>query len=272
MGGRSVRSRLSEVVWVLVHRSGLLALGLRLRRLLGGGGTRVLCYHRVAPDPRPNDLSPEAFRAHLRHLARHYRFLDPAELVRAVREGREPPRDGIVLTFDDGYRDLLDHAVPALREAGAPAAVFVLTAGLPDGGRFPLDDPDAAPPLLSASDLGALPSAGVAVGSHTRTHASLPDLAHAEAREEIAGSREDLERATGTAPALLAYPWGRPGDRGADLCREAGYEGAFTTGGGPVRGGADPFLLPRLHLPGRCSPSRLACEAAGLVAALRGRR
>jgi len=131
----SFRSRVGEVLWVLLYRSGLLRLGACVVRLCGGGATRVLCYHRIAIDPRPVDLSAGRFEAHLRHLGRRYEFLPAIHLVRRLRSGERPPANGIVITVDDGYRDFPDDTVAGLAEAGA--TVFALTAALPDRGRFP---------------------------------------------------------------------------------------------------------------------------------------
>jgi peptidoglycan/xylan/chitin deacetylase (PgdA/CDA1 family) len=173
-----------------------------------------------------------------------------------------------VLTFDDGFADLFDAAVPALRDAGVPAAFFVVTGALPGPGRMPGGDG----PLLDGAGVHGLRDAGFEVGSHTRAHVRLPGASGEVAREEIAGSRADLEAVLGVAPDLFAYPWGAADPAAAAAVREAGYRAAFTTAGGAVRRGADLYLLPRIHVPGNASVSRVACEAAGLVPFLRGVR
>jgi peptidoglycan/xylan/chitin deacetylase (PgdA/CDA1 family) len=250
------------VVWVLVYRTGLLALGRFLVRRLGGGATRVLCYHRIATDARPEDLTPARFRRHLAHLSRRYRLLSAGELVELLARGEGPPRDGIVVTVDDGHLDLAGEVRADL--AAARATVFVLTGDLPERGRFRSDGPE----LLGSGDLEKLRSEGIAIGSHTRSHPRLTELDDSEAESELAGSRSDL----GEATSLVAYPWGAADDRVARIARAAGYSAGFITSGGAVRRDVDPFRIPRIHVPGRASVARIACEAAGLVAFLRGTR
>ncbi len=97
---------------------------------------RILAYHRIAPlidadrfdfDVELLSADAEGFRAQMRHLRDSYtplRFRD----VLALRDaGREPPRDAVIVTFDDGYDDNHDVALPILRELGVPATFFIST-------------------------------------------------------------------------------------------------------------------------------------------------
>lgn len=89
----------------------------------------VLIYHRVLPRPdplRPGDVTVEEFRWQMRALARCFRVLPLEEAVERLRRGDLPSRAAAV-TFDDGYADNHDQALPILREAGLPATFFVTT-------------------------------------------------------------------------------------------------------------------------------------------------
>jgi len=92
----------------------------------------VLLYHHVGP-PRPGvvpglTVSPERFERHVRWLARRgYTGICPADWVRWRREGKGLPDKPVLLTFDDGYVDLVEHALPVLRRYGFGAAVYVVT-------------------------------------------------------------------------------------------------------------------------------------------------
>jgi len=101
----------------------------------------ILIYHRVHPAPDPfmiDPVPPALFDAQMRHLARAYRPLPLAELLRRSREGNVP--DGAVaVTFDDGYADNADHALPILKRHGIPATVFLVT-GCIGTGRIPWHD------------------------------------------------------------------------------------------------------------------------------------
>jgi peptidoglycan/xylan/chitin deacetylase (PgdA/CDA1 family) len=63
-------------------------------------------------------------------------------------------------------------------------------------------------PLLDWTALGRLADGGIAIGSHTRSHASLPALTAGQLDEEIGGAREDLAHRLGTTHCGLAYPYG----------------------------------------------------------------
>src|SRR5262245_8813227 len=106
--------------WVAVLRA-------RRRRVL------VLRYHALG---RPEDvasyaspgisLTPGRFDAQIGFLVRHYDVIDLPEALARVRDGVPAPRPGIVITFDDGYRDNFDHALPILESHGATATFYVV--------------------------------------------------------------------------------------------------------------------------------------------------
>ncbi|WP_298809773.1 polysaccharide deacetylase family protein [uncultured Gordonia sp.] len=90
--------------------------------------TIALCYHRVGRldhDPFGMAVTPEHFAEQL-EVMRAHRPLALADLVAEIRAGDVRP-GGIAVTFDDGYRDSLASAAPALERAGGPATVFVTT-------------------------------------------------------------------------------------------------------------------------------------------------
>jgi peptidoglycan/xylan/chitin deacetylase (PgdA/CDA1 family) len=103
---------------------------------------RVLTYHRVA-DPEANrwlhprlvSATPEVFARHLGLLARSYRVVSMQAVLDAAAGGAPLPRRAVLLTFDDAYRDFLDHAWPLLRQHDLPATLFVPTAYPDDPAR-----------------------------------------------------------------------------------------------------------------------------------------
>jgi peptidoglycan/xylan/chitin deacetylase (PgdA/CDA1 family) len=113
------------------------AVASALERALGpsASGLAALTYHRVDdPAARPwlypglVSATPEAFEAQAAFLARHYRVVSLAELLE-IRRSRRVPRERLVMiTFDDGYRDVAANAWPILRRHGLPATLFVPTA------------------------------------------------------------------------------------------------------------------------------------------------
>ncbi|WP_024326800.1 polysaccharide deacetylase family protein [Thioalkalivibrio sp. AKL19] len=112
-----------------------------LLSLMSPGGSRarlsILIYHRVlpAPDPLlPGDPHADEFRWQMRLLARSMNPLPLDEAVDRLQAGTLPAR-AVSVTFDDGYADNAEVALPILREAGVPATFFIAT-GYLDGGRM----------------------------------------------------------------------------------------------------------------------------------------
>ncbi|WP_018175033.1 MULTISPECIES: polysaccharide deacetylase family protein [unclassified Thioalkalivibrio] len=98
----------------------------------------ILAYHRVLADPdplRPEDPVAETFRWQMRLLAREMNPLPLDEAIERLQEGRLPAR-AVAVTFDDGYADNAEIALPILREEGVPATFFVATGYLNGGCMF----------------------------------------------------------------------------------------------------------------------------------------
>ena len=93
----------------------------------------VLTYHRIA-EPGADSFydpvvsaTPESFRGQVKWLRNHIRILTLEELDGLIRAGAPWKEPAALLTFDDGYRDNIDAAVPILREWNVPATFFIPT-------------------------------------------------------------------------------------------------------------------------------------------------
>ena len=101
------------------------------------GKMLILIYHRVHPtvDPMaPNEVTAEVFEWQMKLLRDYLAPIDLAEAL-ALRDRDRLPRHAVAVTFDDGYADNFDVALPILQCAGVPATFFVTT-GYLDGGRM----------------------------------------------------------------------------------------------------------------------------------------
>src|SRR5688572_28918012 len=94
----------------------------------------VYYYHRVGPfrdgAPPKMNVAPDAFREHMSVLARRAHPVPIDELVSCAREGKPMPRGAAAVTFDDGYKDLIEFALPVLREFRIPATFFIVSGGI----------------------------------------------------------------------------------------------------------------------------------------------
>ncbi len=188
-------------------------------------------------------MTPTAFRAQMEALLRAGG--EPVPLHQALDLLEERPAGRYVcVTFDDGYHDNLDHAVPVLRDLRIPATFFIPT-GIIDGTAEPYwyEQP---PPMLSWDEVRQMAQDDLfAIGAHTRTHPALPKLADDAAWEEIAASKREVEEHTGQPAMAFAYPAGAFGEREVRMVREAGYRIGVTTVPGLVGPGDRPQTLPR---------------------------
>jgi peptidoglycan/xylan/chitin deacetylase (PgdA/CDA1 family) len=221
---------------------------------------RILTYHRVGV-PRGGaghealTVRPERFRRQvraLRWLGGTFTDLDAAGAW--LRGGSHPGRRATVLTFDDGYDDLYAYAFPVLREAGIPAVVYLVSDRARDDWRR-----DASPEPLALLDwprIREMAAAGIRFGSHTRTHARLPECTDTQLADEVGNSRKVLEDKLGSPVEHFCYPYGACDDRVVDAVRQAGYRTATTTERGAALSGADPLRLPRLTVGKRMNLAR----------------
>jgi peptidoglycan/xylan/chitin deacetylase (PgdA/CDA1 family)/GT2 family glycosyltransferase len=203
----------------------------------------VLLYHHVGRQDlgRHRDLtvSPERFERHVRWLTRRgYKGIRPADWLAWLRDATPLPPKPIIITFDDAYEELAEHALPVLERYGHASAVFVIT-GLVDRGKS-----WEGAPVMSGAQILEWRTRGVEFGSHTRTHPDLRTLDDDALRDELEGSRDDLAALLGAPPLSFAYPYGFHGDRVRDMA-ERFYPLAFALLPGVNEIGTDRLRLLR---------------------------
>lgn len=206
----------------------------------------ILMYHRInvvtpaAPaSSRPLSVHPADFARQMGWLKRHrYRTITQRELFEALMCGRPLGPRPIMITFDDGYRDVFFKASPVLMRLGMRATAYVVS------GRISGRDPS----FLTWPLLRALERRGIEIGSHTVAHRDMTSLSDAEMLEDLTSSRRALERELHHPVPWLAYPFGAYNERAETLARRACYLLAVTTRPGTVQSARQPFALPRLRI------------------------
>jgi peptidoglycan/xylan/chitin deacetylase (PgdA/CDA1 family) len=213
-------------------------------------GLRVLLYHRVADDGDPLAVSPRRFREQMDHLANAgFRVVNLAEAL-AILDAGQVPHMTIGLTFDDGFADVREHALPVLARHGFRATVFIAT-GVTDG-RHSFRWYERAPPVLGWDEVGDLDREGtLSFEAHTVSHPNLLAVDDATAAREIGESREELARQLGRDVTAFAYPAGLFGERERRLVVAAGYSAAVSCEPGVNRPDADRFTLRRRQVDAR---------------------
>jgi peptidoglycan/xylan/chitin deacetylase (PgdA/CDA1 family) len=145
-----------------------------------------------------------------------------------VEHGCPEVERGFALTFDDGFRSILEVADVVARYR-VPATIFLVTDRMGGDNAWPGQPPHIAhAPLLGWSDLDDLEPLGFRVGAHGRTHARLDRCASAALEDEMRGSRDAIEDRTGRPCRLFAYPYGISNPR-VRSAAERHFAGAFDT-------------------------------------------
>jgi peptidoglycan/xylan/chitin deacetylase (PgdA/CDA1 family) len=217
----------------------------------------ILMYHgvaKVAEDPYQLCVTPSRFAEQMTWLERHgLRGVGIGTLVDAMRAGRQ--RGLVGLTFDDGYVNVLEAALPELLRHGFTATMFIISGRL--GGSNEWDEGPAWP-LMSADQVSELAAAGMEIGSHGATHLRLAGLGADQLEAEVSGSRASIGQLTGAAIRGFAYPYGSMDAAARHAVLDAGYDYACAVRSPMTEFGL--LSLPRVYVGQRDSARRLAAK------------
>jgi peptidoglycan/xylan/chitin deacetylase (PgdA/CDA1 family) len=206
----------------------------------------ILMYHRIGPltpslpaITKSLTVTPSDFRAEVEWLAHHgYHAVSQLQAFEALEYGKPLPSKPVMITFDDGYRDVLWHAAAVLHRLHMPATAYIITDRV--------DGPD--PSFLTWPELVRLEELGFTIGSHTVHHLDLTSLSGADTWSELADSKRTLEQRLGHPVQWFAYPAGREDPSVVALARKAGYVMAVTTRPGSAQSAQDPLTLHRYEV------------------------
>ena len=189
----------------------------------GGSMPVILMYHSIAPyehDPYQVTVSPARFEQQMRWLRRRgLRGASVREVLDARASGCGPGLVG--LTFDDGYADFAEYALPVLKRFGFSATVYVIAGRM--GGDNEWDPEGPRKPLLTSQQVRQVADAGIEIGSHGLRHVSLPKAPESALAEEIDGSRRALQDVSGQDVPGFCYPYGDIDAAVMEGVRAAGY-------------------------------------------------
>lgn len=230
-------------------------------------GMPILAYHKLGPRPpgakmKSLYVGEGLFAWQMRDLRRggfSVRSLD------SWRRNSRPNRRRAVLTFDDGSRTVLRHALPVLTRRRITAIQFLVADAIGGINHWDIHSRGEAPDaLMDLAEVRDWLSAGQEIGSHTLTHPNLAAIDEAQAKEEITASKKKLEDLFGVTVRHFCYPYGKWSRRVRDLVEGAGYETAVTLDFGVNAEARDPFALRRI---GVKHPSRSLRNLAALLPA-----
>jgi peptidoglycan/xylan/chitin deacetylase (PgdA/CDA1 family) len=193
---------------------------------------QVLMYHSISRpevDQDPLCTSPERFEAQMLYLKRHgLRGVSMRELYLALNAGEATGLVGV--TFDDGYEDFLDAAVPTLENLGFSATVFVVAGMLGSENTWEHGGgPRSQLRLLGADGVREVAERGMEIGSHSVTHPRLAGLDSETLIREMEDSRRMLGEILDAPIEGFSYPYGAVDGPAVMAARKAGYVYAVAT-------------------------------------------
>lgn len=233
------------------------------------GRAIVLTFHSVSEGGGPTSIPPSVFERQMAVLAElGYSALKLEELLGWL-DG-EPVRldRRVLITFDDGFCDFRQNALPILRTHGFSALMFLPTGKL--GGRDDWPGGEGRP-LMSWRDVAALAQEDVEFGAHGVRHLNLDLLDPDARRAEITRSGQELEARLGRPVRSFAAPYGRAGPATrAEIAVH--YRAAFGTRLGLASRRDDRFDLPRIEMHYFRAPARWRSFLQGSLGYLQARR
>ena len=202
----------------------------------------VLCYHSINRGQYDYAVSTDNFRTQLEILIkRDFQFITAKMLENYFYHNEKMPFKTALLTFDDGYQDFVENALPLLKERKAFAVIFVHTDRKSDG----LANTLAIMPWPTLRDIQ---SAFIDIQSHSHVHPDLKTLTEADLERDFKMVATEFGKYFGRSPFYLAYPGGKFNQTVIDKAKHFGYKLGFTIDRGSIGQHTDPFRIPRFCL------------------------
>lgn len=207
---------------------GRLLIALSLQRVLFRNIAVIITFHRVSDKVSGDHMTcdPHEFRKYCLFFRRNFNVVSLGTIVEKLHRG-EPFDCLLAMSLDDGYADNYEYAAPILRDLHLPATFFVITQFI---GTDVIPWWDREAPVvhkwMTWDQVRSLHANGFEIGSHTRSHVNLSEVAVDIAVDEIAGSQKDLETQLGTPIHLFAYPYGSAeyiSDEKRPIVQDSGY-------------------------------------------------
>jgi len=203
-------------------------------------------YHYIRVNPDPGDrlgfnlsVTPADFRLQMDWLYDNdYHPVDFDDLRAYLFENQSLPSRPVVLTFDDGYRDMYTTAFPILRVHQFKGVSYVVSGFL------------NSPNYLTTEMVQEMEALGIQIGAHTVSHADLTRISAASLHSEVFDSKAALEAVVGHAVLDFCYPSGKFNDAVISAVQAAGFLTATTTQPGVAHSAGDRFTWSRVRVSG----------------------
>jgi peptidoglycan/xylan/chitin deacetylase (PgdA/CDA1 family) len=212
----------------------------------------ILTYHSISTPPKGTALRSAAVS--VKNLHWQFRLLKWLGYKALSMSDLQPYLSGqkkgkvVGLTFDDGYLDNWQQALPLLNKFGFSATCYMVSGQVGKNNHWAIPKNIVERPLMNLTQMREWQAAGNDIGCHTTSHAHLPQCGATELEQEILVSKQYLEQELDTTVAHFAYPYGEYDDKTVAAVAAAGFTTAVTTQRSRVLAGDKLLLLPRVNI------------------------
>lgn len=224
----------------------------------------ILMYHSISNSDNPKfkqfTVAPKLFAEQMAYLHQHrYTPITVSQFVEAQAQGGAGlPERPVILTFDDGFADFYNEALPVLKRYGFTATLYVTTGFVNETSRWLQHEGEMNRPMLTWEQLREISESGIECGGHSQNHPQLDTVSPAVAAREIVQSKKVLEEHLGQKVSSFAYPFGYYLPNVRKQVQEAGYTSACAVKHAMSLETTDPFALARLMVKSDTSVDALA--------------
>ncbi len=231
-------------------------------------------YHRVCKN---NDgghskyvVHANVFREQLRYFAEEgYQTPRLADVLAGSNGTLAPNQKPLLITFDDGYLDTFENALPVMRDFGFTAIVFVVADLSRRNNWWDAPKHIMEARLMEPKHMIEMSKEGIEFGSHGVSHRSLPLLNDDDLAKELSNSRKIIEDVLHQPVPYFAYPYGELDERVKNATINSGYHCAFASNSGPLSFHADLFEIRRVLVANHSNSMYLYGKLSGLSKTLK---
>jgi peptidoglycan/xylan/chitin deacetylase (PgdA/CDA1 family) len=216
------------------------------------GSVACLCYHRFEPGKGELIINPADFEAEMKKIQDlHLNVISMRDFLAWRRGEKAIPARCILISLDDGWISGYTEAWPILKKYNYPFTMFIYTDYVRGG-------PKSGGKSMSWEQLEQMRDAGIDIECHTVTHSDLRRAKHGKTAEQYADylktelftSKDIIEQHLAIRVAAIAYPYGNYSTEVEEMCKDAGYEAAFTVNPQKITFTSPPYTLGRYAIDG----------------------
>lgn len=220
----------------------------------------ILTYHSISKNKNFFNVTESDFKMQIKQIIKNYNPISLKDLNNFLDRKNKIDNPSFLLTFDDGYRDVLK-VKDFLNSLAIKPTIFVLS----EPKKVRRDVLENNSQLLATKDIKQLIKLGWEIGSHSATHKLLTDLKDSELKEEVLESKITLEKSLSIKVKYFAYPKGRYSKEVLSLVKKADYKLALSMDDEIISKYSDKFKIPRVGVNGTHSLSEFKTLASPTV-------